>query len=42
MQKKNRKLDKEELDLWKDITKNEKKFNSYIEELKEKNIIKNK
>jgi DNA-nicking Smr family endonuclease len=42
MQKKNRKLDKEELDLWKDITKNDIKFNSYVEDLQEKTIIKNK
>ena len=30
MQKKNRKLDKEELELWKAITKNDIKFESYV------------
>ena len=42
MQKKNRKLDKEELDLWKDITKNDIKFKDYVKDLQEKTIIKNK
>ena len=42
MKKQNRKLDKEELDLWKDITKNDVKFRSYVEDLQEKNIIKNR
>ena len=40
MQKKNRKLDKEELDLWKDITKNDVKFKGYVKDLQEKTIIK--
>ena len=42
MQKKNRKLDKEELDLWKAITKNDVKFKSYVEDLQEKTIVKKK
>ena len=42
MKKKNRKLDKEELDLWKDITKNDIKFNCYVEDLQEITIIKKK
>ena len=42
MLKKNRKLDKEELDLWKDITKNDIKYKGYVEDLQEKTIIKNK
>ena len=42
MQKKNRKLDKEELDLWKDITKNDIKFKSYVEDLQEKTVKKTK
>ncbi len=42
MKKKNRKLDKEELDLWKEITKNDTKFKSYVEDLQEKTIKKNK
>ena len=41
--KKNRKLDREELDLWKDITKNDLKFKGYVEDLQEKTkIIKKK
>ena len=40
MQKKNRKLDKEELNLWKDITKNDIKFKGYVQDLQEKNIVK--
>ena len=40
MQKKNRKLDKEEVDLWKHITKNDIKFKSYVEDLQEKAIKK--
>lgn len=39
--KKNRKLDKEELALWKAITKNDVKFKNYVEDLQEKTIIKN-
>ena len=42
MQKKNRKLDKEELELWKAITKNDIKFKSYVEDLQEKTVVKNK
>ena len=42
MKKKNRKLDRAELDLWKNITKNDVKFKGYVEDLQEKTIIKKK
>ena len=42
MKKKNRKLDKDELDLWKEITKNDIKFKGYVKDLQEKTVIKNK
>ena len=41
MQKKNRKLDKEELDLWKAVTKNDVKFKKYVADLQENTIINN-